>query len=102
MVVKEECTEVAKEVFQGTGTSITEEGNRHLGAAIGNEAFVESYLKQKVSEWVNTVECLSPIAHSQPHAAYATFMHVLMSKWTYLTENYAQCWRPFFTIAWRR
>ena len=26
LVVKEECTEMAKEVFQGTGISITEEG----------------------------------------------------------------------------
>jgi len=98
LVVKEECTELAKEVFRGTGISITEEGKRHLRAAIGHEAFVESHVKQKVSEWVNTVEHLSPIAHSQPHAAYAAFTHDFMSKWTYLTENYAQRWRPFFTI----
>ena len=40
-----------------------------------------------MSEWVNTVERLSTIAHSQPHAAYAAFTHGLMSKWTYLTRT---------------
>lgn len=99
LVVKEECAEMAKEVFQGTGISITEEGKRHLGAAIGNEAFVKSYAKQKVSEWVNTVERLSPLLIQNPmQLAYAAFTHGLMSKWTYLTEIYAQRWRPFFTI----
>ena len=39
-----------------------------------------------MSEWVDAVERLSSIAHTQPHAAYAAFMHGLMSKWTYLTR----------------
>ena len=77
---------MAKKVFQGTGISVTEEGKRHLGAAIGTQAFVESYIERKVSEWVNTVERLSSIAHTQPHAAYTAFTHSLMSKWTYLTR----------------
>ena len=53
---------------------------------IGTQASVESYVKQKVSVWVNAVEHLSSIAHTQPHAAYAAFTHGLMSKWTYLTR----------------
>ena len=54
---------------------------------IRTETFVESYVKQKVSECVNTVERRFTIAHSQPHAAYAAFTHGLMSKWTYLTRT---------------
>ena len=37
LVVKEGSLEMAKEVFQGTGVSITEEGKQHLGAAIGTQ-----------------------------------------------------------------
>ena len=40
-----------------------------------------------MSEWVNIVDCLSSIAHTQPHAAYAAFTHGLRSKWTYLTRT---------------
>ena len=86
LVVKEESAAMAKEVFQGTGISVTEEGKRHLGAAIGTQTFIERYVEQKVSEWVSAVERLSSIAHTQPHAAYAAFTHGLMSKWIYLTR----------------
>ena len=50
LVVREESAEMAKEVLQGTGISVTEDGKRHLGAAIGTQAFVERYVEQKVSE----------------------------------------------------
>ena len=76
--------EMAKEVFQGTGISVTEEGKRHLGAAIGTQAFVQRYVIQRVSEWVNAIERLFVFAQTQPQAAYAAFMHGLMSKWNYL------------------
>ena len=87
LVVKEEKMEMAKEVFQGTGISVTEEGKRHLGAAIGTQPFVERYVMQRVSEWVNAIERLSTFAHTQPHAAYAAFTHGLMSKWNYLLRT---------------
>ena len=86
LVVREESATNAKEVFKGTNISITEQGKRHLGAALGTRSFVESYVKAKVSEWVNAVERLSSIAHTQPHAAYAALTHGLMNKWTYLTR----------------
>ena len=41
LVVKQENVELAKNVFQGTGISITGEGKRHLDAAIGTQAFLE-------------------------------------------------------------
>jgi hypothetical protein len=87
LVVKKESAEMAKEVFKGTGISITEEGKRHLGAAIGTQSFVESYVQQKVSEWVKAVERLSIIAQTQPQAAYAAFTHGLVSKWTYISRT---------------
>ena len=86
LVVREESATNAKEVFKGTNISITEQGKRHLGAALGARSLVKSCIKVKVSEWANAVERLSSIAHTQPHAAYAALTHGLMSKWTYLTR----------------
>lgn len=42
---------------------------------------------QRVSDWVNAIECLSTFAHTQPHAAYAAFTHGLMGKWNYLIRT---------------
>ena len=86
LVVKGENLEEATEFFKDTGVSITMEG-RHLGAAVGTQTFVESFVQQKVSEWICAVERLSSIALTQPHAAYAAFTHGLVGKWTYLTRT---------------
>ncbi len=68
--------------------SITVEGKRHLGAAVGTSSFVESYVRHKVSGWVREVECISSIATTQlPHASYAVFTHSLASKWTNLART---------------
>ena len=84
LIVKDSNLKEATTLFQGTGVSITAEGKRHLGAAIGTNSFVESYVKRKVSGWVHEVERLSSIAVTQPHAAYAAFTHGQTSKWTYM------------------
>ena len=87
LIVKDSNLEEATTLFQGTGVSITAEGKRHLGAAIGTNSFVESYVKRKVSGWVHEVERLSSIAVTQPLAAYAAFTHGQTSKWTYLAKT---------------
>ena len=74
-------------IFEGTDVTITVEGRRHLGAAIGTSTFNQNYIKQKVSTWIREVEYLSSIATSQPHAAYAAFTHGQINKWTYLSRT---------------
>ena len=49
LIVKEANFEEAMTLFQGTVVSITVEGKRHLGAAIGDGTFVESYVHLKVA-----------------------------------------------------
>ena len=66
---------------------ITREGQRHLGAALGSQTFVEAYVTSKVEEWVREVKQLAKIASSQPHAAYAALTHGLTSKWSYLLRT---------------
>ena len=87
LIVKEESYVQAQAVFRGSGILITKEGKRHLGAAIGNDAFREEYVREKVATWVEEVERLTRIAESQPHAAYAAFTHGLASKWTFLAHT---------------
>ena len=89
----EEIVTMAREVFHGTSISVTEEG-KHLGAALGPQAFIEKYVKRTVSELINAVERLSSIAHTQPHLAYATFTHDLMSYLTRCVLNTGELLSP--------
>ena len=79
--------EEAKNQFKDSGVSITTEGRKDLGVAVGTPQFIPAYFEQKVAEWVKEVERLSSIAITQPHAAYAAFTHGLKHKWTYLTRT---------------
>ena len=70
LIVKEEHIEQATHLFEGTGIQITKEGQRHLGAALGTQTFIERYVTEKVHEWSKEVNKLAEIATSQPHAVY--------------------------------
>ena len=50
LIVKEEHIEQATHLFEGTGIQITKEGQRHLGAALGTQTFIEKYITEKVHE----------------------------------------------------
>ena len=91
LVVKEEKEEEAKHVFQDTDIVITTEGKRHLGAAIGSSSFVETFVSNKVEEWKEEIEKLSSVAGSQPHAAYAAFVHGTKHKWSYISRTVPNC-----------
>ena len=73
-------------MYKDTGFEINCEGTRHLGAAVGNSAFKESYVKLKVDNWVLAVKKLAVIATTQPHAAFAAFSHCLQGQWTFLSR----------------
>ena len=87
LIVKQDQLEQAKSLFKDTGVSITTEGQRHLGAALGSSSFVESYVQNKISGWIREVNQLSVIAQSQPHTAYAAFNHGLTSKWSFISRT---------------
>ena len=67
MIVKDpNILDHAKQVFAGTDITIGTEGERHLGAAIGNLSFKEEYVKKKIDKWIQDVAQLSEIAKSEP------------------------------------
>ena len=73
LITSEEKLEEAKKVFDGSGVQITAEGMRHLGAVIGSKKFRDTYITKKIQKWTTSVEKLSKIAVTQPHAAYSAF-----------------------------
>ena len=84
LVVKEVFYDAAVKMFQGSGISITVDGKRHLGGALGSPSFVTSFVKEKVSTWAKELDLLSDISITHPHAAYAAFTHGLVGRWNYL------------------
>ena len=63
------------------------QGKRHLGAAIGTHQFKNEYIDDKVSTWISNIKALSEIAKTQPHAAYAAFIHGEQHKYTYFLRT---------------
>ena len=82
LIVKEDQRDKAVEAFEGTGVTITVEGERHMGAVIGNLEFKHQYVQNKVSKWIQDVETLSKIAKEEPQAAYSSYTKAISHRWT--------------------
>ena len=78
-----------KELFASSPINITVEGKRHLGAAIGSPDYKNEYIDDKVKTWVSNIKALSDIAKTQPHVAYAAFIHGEQHKYTYFLRTIA-------------
>ena len=76
-------------LFSDSPINITTDGKRHLGAALGSDTFKNEYIDEKVKKWVNTITSLANIARTQPHAAYAAFIHAEQHKYTYFLRTIA-------------
>ena len=86
LVTKQRHFDKASLMFSGSGVNVTQEGRPYLGAAIGSQKYVEEYVNSKVQVWSSSINILSDIAKSQPHAAFSGLTHSLLSKWTYLSR----------------
>ena len=87
LVVKQDHEEQAKEIFSDTDVRLTTQGKRHLGAALGSKTFTEEYVSDKVQGWTRDIMNLVEVASSQPHAAYAAYVHGLSNRWSYLQRT---------------
>ncbi len=86
LVTKQNHLDRANNIFAGSGVNITPEGRPYLGAAIGSRKYIDEYVNTKVRLWSSSINTLSNIAKSQPHAAYSAITHGVLSKWTYLSR----------------
>ena len=49
--------------------------------------FIEKYVTNKVSVWIEEISILSDIAKTQPHAALAAYIHGLIHNYTFLCRT---------------
>ena len=61
LVTKEEHVQIAPDAFEGTGVKVTSHGRPYLRAPIGNRAFIESFVKKKVDQWITELDCLTTL-----------------------------------------
>ena len=97
LITKESFYSSAVAAFGDLDVKITTEGRPYLGSPVGTPDYIESFMKNKVQEWIDELELLANIGMTQPHAAYSAFTHGLVSKWSYLsrtTPNIAQLLQP--------
>ena len=87
ILVKPQFESRAKSIFSDTGMTLTTEGARHLGAAIGSEEYTQTFVREQVSNWVEMVSNLADIAANHPHLAYSNFVSSLKFKWCYLQRT---------------
>ena len=87
LIVNEEYLPEGKALLANMEVNIISDGKCHLGAALGSRSFAESYVKCKVSRWIETVKKLSMKSCTQPHAAYAAFTRGLTSQLNYLMRT---------------
>ena len=62
-------------------------GTKNLGAVIGFREYLEEYVSEKVSNWVNEVATLAEFALSQPQTCYAAYTFGLKHRWTYFLRT---------------
>ena len=84
LIVKGPALTQARDIFGDTHINITSEGRPYLGAALGSEKYINQFVSDKVQEWNEELHILSAIAPTQPHAAFAAFIHGFIHKFRFL------------------
>ena len=87
IVKTQEDYDKAQQIFYGEGVTITLQGKRHIGAALGSEQFKIEYVAGKVSTWVKDVEELAEIAKEEPQAALSAFNIGMSQRWNFLQRT---------------
>ena len=65
LIIKEQYLSRAKEICSNSKIQSTTDYHRHLGAFIGTEANKETFVHEKISEWIKQLEYLSEVSKTQ-------------------------------------
>ncbi|PFX13573.1 hypothetical protein AWC38_SpisGene22326, partial [Stylophora pistillata] len=87
IIAKPEKEALVREAFKDTAINVTVEGQKHLGAVIGSRDYLQDYVNEKVTSWVNEVVQLAEFAQIQPQASYAAYTFGLKHRWTYFLRT---------------
>jgi hypothetical protein len=77
----------AKILFSDTGIQITTQGERHLGAVVGNDECKYQYVASKVEKWIEDIKDLSKIAAEEPQAALSAFTKGICHRWSFVQRT---------------
>ena len=66
IIAKPAKEESVREAFKDTSINVIVQGQKHLGAAIGSREYLEEYVSEKVTDWINDIAKLAELARSQP------------------------------------
>ena len=80
LVIRKNTEKRAESIFPHTHTNvkITTEDKRHLGAVIETTNYRQSYVKEKIDQWIRELRILRKRCYehsSEPQAAYWCFRH---------------------------
>ena len=87
LITKDSLLDKANEIFHDTEVRITSQGRPHLGAPLGSQEFVKQFIADKVNQWMDEMSLLVDVAKTQPHAAFAAFIHGYVHKFNYLCRT---------------
>ena len=87
LLVKPECLDRAREIFQDSSIDIRSDGCRHLGAVLRSPTFCSAYVSGKVDEWCREVDVLAEFARTQPQAAFAAFGQGVRHQWSFVART---------------
>ena len=73
IIAKPAKEESVREAYKETSINITVQGQKHLRNVIGSRKYLEKYVSEKVSNWVNEVATLAEFALSQLQACYTAY-----------------------------
>ena len=74
-------------IFGEEGVNITCEGERHIGAVIGSEAFKEKFVGNKIDTWIKDVTKLAEMAKEDPQAALVAYNIGMSKRWSFLQRT---------------
>ena len=85
LIVKPEFIQKAKDMFPDI--NITDVGHKYLGSYIGTDAGKQTFVEDKVKEWMKDIEDLADIATREPQAAYSAYIYGLSKRWNYVCRT---------------
>ena len=85
LVTKDHLFQDSISSFSGSGIRVTSNGRPYLGAAIGSESYIQSFVADKIKGWSEEIAVLARFAESQSHAAHCAFTHGLSIHWMFVS-----------------
>ncbi|KAI0981525.1 hypothetical protein GJ496_004846 [Pomphorhynchus laevis] len=62
-------------------------GTKVLGSAIGDREYLDSFINEKIENWLNLLSNLKTVSVDNPHDAFIALIQAIQSKWSFLQRT---------------